>query len=113
MEKTSRFNLIYLLIAIGGVLIVQEFWMGSQVVDSIAYSDFQTLVRDGQIKEIAIAANEIRGELKNPKANQKRYFKTVRVDVDLAQELAKYEVKFSGKLESMLLPTLIGWIAPT
>jgi len=113
MEKTSRFNTIYIFIALSGILLVHEFWTGKSVIDSIAYSEFQNLVKAGEVKEIAITANEIRGELKNPKANQKRYFQTVRVEVDLAQDLAKHDVKFAGKIESMLLPTLISWLAPT
>lgn len=113
MEKTSRFHVIYLFIALSSVLLIHEFWMANNVIDSIAYSDFISLVQKGEVKEIAISANEIRGELKNPTANQKRYFKTVRVDVNLAQELSKHDVKFAGQIESMLLPTLISWIAPT
>jgi cell division protease FtsH len=112
MEKT-RFNLSYLVVAIAGVLLIQQFWMSNRVIDSIAYSDFQNLVSTGQVKEIAITADEIQGELSNPKAGQKRYFKTVRVDVNLAQDLAKYNVKFKGQLENMLVPTLLSWIAPT
>ncbi|HEY5962032.1 MAG TPA: ATP-dependent metallopeptidase FtsH/Yme1/Tma family protein, partial [Polyangiaceae bacterium] len=64
MEKTSRFNVIYLFVALAGVLFVHDFWMGAKVVDSIAYSEFLTLVKDGKVKEIAITSNEIRGELK-------------------------------------------------
>ena len=113
MEKTSRFNLFYLLIAISGVMLVQQFWMSTQVVDSIAYSEFQTLVNQEQVKEIAVSANEIHGELKNPKPGQKRYFKTIRVELNLAQDLAKHNVKFAGQLENILLPTLVSWLAPT
>jgi cell division protease FtsH len=113
MENQSRFNFIYMLIAIGGIMLMHDLWMSKQVVDSLAYSDFQTLVKEGKVKEIAISGNEISGELKEPKANQKRFFRTVRVDVNLAQDLSKYDVKFKGKVESMLLPTLISWIAPT
>jgi cell division protease FtsH len=113
MEKNSKFNVIYLLIALGGILLVHDIWMGTKVIDSIAYSEFQSLVKEGQVKEIAISTDEIRGELKNPKTNQKRFFKTVRVDVNLAQDLSKHDVKFAGKIESMLLPTLISWIVPT
>lgn len=112
MEKNSKFQTIYLMVALAGIFIIHDVWMGTQVTDSIAYSEFQRLVRDGQVKEIAIGSNEIQGELKNPSGDQKRYFRTVRVEVDLAQDLAKHDVKFSGKIESMLLPTLISWIAP-
>ncbi len=112
MEKTSRFSAVYILIAVGGILLAHEFWVGKSVSDSIAYSEFQSLVKAGEVKEIAITANEIRGELKKPKANQKRFFQTVRVEVDLAQDLAKHDVKFTGKIESVLLPTLMSWLVP-
>ncbi len=112
MEKGPRFHIVYLLVAISGVLLIHDLWAGVHAVEPIAYSEFVDLVKKGEVKEIAIGTNEIQGELKNPKGGQKRYFKTIRVDVNLADELAKHQVKFSGHIESRLLPTLISWFAP-
>ena len=112
MGKTLRFTLIYLLIAVGSVWGLHEIWMRTRVIESIAYSDFQALLRAGNVKEVAIGVNEIKGERKNPKPNERRYFKTVRVDIGLVHELEQHHVRFSGELENIWLPTLASWMVP-
>lgn len=112
MNKSTRFNIIYVVITIAGLLLIQEFVAGQRLVDTVSYSDFLNLVRTGQVKEIEIGATDITGELKAPKQNQKQFFKTARVAVDLAQDLEKYNVKFSGRLESLLMQSIASWVAP-
>lgn len=113
MQKTTRFNLFYITIAILGILLFHDLWMSYQSVAPLAYSEFQALVRDGKVKEIVVTADEIRGELKDPQPPNKRYFRTTRVESNLAEELQKYDVKFSGHIESRFLSTLLSWIIPT
>ena len=112
MQKTTRFNLIYALIAVMGVLALHDLWVRAQAVSPIAYSEFQALVRDGKVKEIVITADEIHGELKEAKEGEKRFFRTTRVDGALAAELEKRGVKFSGRIESRVLATLLSWVVP-
>jgi cell division protease FtsH len=112
MQKTTRFNLTYVTIAVIGVLVVHDLWVGRQFVTPLAYSEFQKLVSEGKVKEIVITEGEIRGELKDPQPPNKRYFRTTRVDSSLAEELRKHDVKFSGQIESRLFATLLSWIVP-
>jgi cell division protease FtsH len=112
MQKATRFNLLYALIAISGVFVLHDLWVHSQSVETLPYSEFQQFVRENKLKEIVVTSNEITGELKSPKAPHKRYFVTTRVDSALAEDLRKYGVKFSGRIESTFLPTLLGWIVP-
>jgi cell division protease FtsH len=111
MKKTTRFNLTYALIAVFGVLVIHDVWMSRQSGSSIAYSEFQKLVADGKVKEIVITPNEIRGELKNPEG-QKKFFRTTRVDGNLAEELKNHDVKFSGRIDSNFFGTVLSWILP-
>jgi cell division protease FtsH len=113
MQKTTRFNLFYTTIAILGIILFHDLWMSYQSISPLAYSEFQTLVRQGRVKEIVITADEIRGELKDPQPPNKRYFRTTRVENGLAEELQKYDVKFSGHIESRFFSTLLSWILPT
>jgi cell division protease FtsH len=113
MDKSIRFNIVYIVIALTAVLLIQEFIAGRGLIDTIGYSEFQNLAKTGQIKEITVTADEVRGELKSPKQNQKQFFKTARVEVELARDLEKYNVKFSGHLENLFLQNLISWVAPT
>ena len=112
MQKTTRFNLTYLIIAVTGVFVIHDLWVGYHSVTPLAYSEFQKLVSEDKIKEIVITEGEIKGELKDPQPPNKKYFKTTRVDSSLADALAKHDVKFSGQVESKLFSTLLSWILP-
>ena len=113
MQKTTRFNLFYVTMAILGIILFHDLWMSYQSISPLAYSEFQTLVREGRVKEMVITADEIRGELKDPQPPNKRYFRTTRVENGLAEELQKYDVKFSGHIESRFFSTMLSWILPT
>ena len=112
MLKTTRFNITYLIIAIIGVFLIHNLWVGYQSVAPLAYSEFQKLLSEGKVKEIVITEGEIRGELTDPQSPNKKYFRTTRVDSSLAEELKKHDVKFSGQVESKLFSTLLSWILP-
>jgi len=112
MNRSTRLNIIYVLIAAVGVFFLHNLWARSSTVESLAYSEFQQLVKDGKVKEIVISSGEIRGELKAPKDGQKRYFRATRVDSALARDLAEHKVKFSGQVESQLFATLLSWMIP-
>ncbi|WP_289019624.1 ATP-dependent metallopeptidase FtsH/Yme1/Tma family protein [Desulfobacter postgatei] len=89
MQNTTRFNLFYTIAAILGIILVHEAWMGYQSIKPLAYSEFQTLIREGKVKEVIITRDEIRGELKYPDPPNRKYFRTTRVDNGLAEELQK------------------------
>src|SRR5512141_2556382 len=116
MTTKSRFNLAYVAMATAGVLLLQAFWARSQAVAMLPYSEFQRLLREGQVSEVVVAAQTLEGELKAPLAEGadrgKRRFVTARVEPEMADELAKAGVRFRGQVESQLLPTLLSWIVP-
>ncbi|MBF0118502.1 MAG: ATP-dependent zinc metalloprotease FtsH [Desulfobacterales bacterium] len=113
MQNTTRFNVFYAFMAMMGVIILHDLWVGYRSITPLAYSEFQKLVREGKVKEIIITADEIRGELKVPEKPNKKYFRTTRVESGLAEELLKHDVKFSGHVESTFFTTLLSWILPT
>jgi cell division protease FtsH len=112
MQKTTRFSLVYALVAIMGVFVLQDLWGGYHSVSTLAYSEFQKLVEEGKVQELVITDGEIRGELKQPGPGNKKYFRTTRVDSSIAEQLQKHDVKFSGRIESNLLSTVLSWILP-
>ncbi|MBM2827728.1 MAG: hflB [Actinobacteria bacterium] len=111
MDKT-RFNMIYIFVALLGVLLLQNVLVRYQGVATIPYSDFQKLLRENKVAEVVISANEIRGQLKEPLTGGQRKFVTTRVETDLAGDLEKYGVKYSGHVESEWLSMLLSWIIP-
>src|SRR6478736_1819540 len=83
----------------------------------IPYSEFKSLLKNGQVAEIAIADQAIRGTLKQelPGSDGKatRQFTTTRVeDPKLTEELEAKSVKYTGEVVNHWLPDLLGWIIP-
>jgi len=111
-EKQTKINTIYIFVAIMGVLFVQNFLMKSFQTQQIPYSQFQSELKAGQVKEIVITDKNIRG-LHTDQEGKERLFVTNRVAMDLAKELEKYGVKYNQKIESTFLRDILSWIIPT
>src|SRR5262245_11465509 len=96
--------------------LVQMYYM-TPAGRSIPYSEFKAMVQNGQIAEVLIGDQTIRGTLK-PGAGasgdeKSRQFTTTRVeDPKLAEELQAKGVKFSGEAVNRWLPDLLGWVLP-
>ncbi len=101
-----------LLIVLG---LVQMYYM-APAGRQIAYSEFKTMVQGGQVAEVVIGDQSIRGTLKQggtPNDEKSRQFSTTRVDdPKLAEELQAKGVKFSGEAVNRWLPDVLGWILP-
>src|SRR5712691_4508676 len=83
---------------------------------SVPYSEFKMLVKSGEVAEVVISDQVIRGTLKQPPANdpkQSKLFTVTRVeDPKLTEELEAAGVKYTGELVNRWLPELLGWIVP-
>src|SRR5512142_2280525 len=109
-DKSRNRNLWYFAAAVAAILVVQGLWSSRDQAATIPYSEFQKLLRDKKVSEVSISANQIRGQLEEPLAGGKSKFVTTRVETDLAAELEKSGVKFSGRIDSTLLPTILSWV---
>ncbi len=110
-KRQTGFNLAYVLLAAMGVLLLQDFWVRSQAVATIPYSEFQTLVREGQIAKVVVGQDRISGEFKQEREGKKR-FVAVRVDPEVAKELDAHNVTYAGEFESNFVPLLLSWVVP-
>src|SRR5256712_2468749 len=83
---------------------------------TIPYSEFKQLVKSGQIAELTISDQLMRGTLKQEAggdAKQSRQFTTTRVeDPKLTEELEAAGVKYTGEVVNRWLPDLLSWIIP-
>src|SRR5512146_1267841 len=128
MDQRQRFSLWYFIGAVAVLLLLQSVFFGRNV-QTLAYSDFKTLLNAGRVQEVRIAQDEISGtvDLRGanavlPPAVWKRVstnplehhpFVTTRVeDPGLVADLQAKHVRFSGRIDSRWLPTLLGWIVP-
>ena len=116
MMNKARFNLLYFLVAIFGVLLVHDLWLRSQAVAVIPYSQFQQLLAQGKVKEVVIDADSIQGELKEPLHGApyegRSRFSTTRVSPELATNLEKYGVTFAGRVENPWFHAILSWLVP-
>src|SRR5215212_1601061 len=112
MDKKARFNLLYALAAIFGILLIQYAITTTQRIAPIPYSQFQQLLREGKVAEIGISDRFIQGKLKEALPDGKSQFVTTRIDPEFAQELQKYGVTYTGQIESTFFRDLLSWILP-
>jgi cell division protease FtsH len=112
MNKQTQFHVGYWLAAIIGILLLQHFYSISQRIEALPYSQFQQLLQEGKVDRVAVSDRYIQGTLKEPLPNGKKQFVTTRVDSQLAGDLQKSGVTYSGEVESTLLTDLLSWVVP-
>jgi cell division protease FtsH len=112
MNKQTQFHVGYWLAAIIGILLLQHFYSISQRIEGLPYSQFQQLLQEGKVDRVAVSDRYIQGTLKEPLPNGKKQFVTTRVDSQLAGDLQKFGVTYSGEVESTLLTDLLSWVVP-
>jgi len=112
MQDKARFHIIYLFVAVIGVLLVQQFLHDARTVAVIPYSEFHRLLQDRQVSEVEIVGDTLQGTLKEPHQGKQR-FVTTYVDPALATELDAAGVRYARHEENTFLPNLLSWIVPS
>src|SRR6266404_5141033 len=115
MEKTDKkvhINFWYIMAAVLGMLLIQDLYVESTKLTPIPYSRFQTLLNEDKVAKVAIAQDYISGSVKEPQPDGLKDFVTTRVDPELAQNLDKHGVVYSGVVENHWLRDLLSWILP-
>jgi cell division protease FtsH len=130
MEKKTRFNIIYFLIALLLLFTIQNYVLQRNVI-TIGYGDFRTLMQEGLVRNLEVSTDTISGELtdkaperlialrgeKDPKTidhiRKTKVFTTVRMeDPDLVKDLARLGVRYTVLPQSTWLMTLLSWVLP-
>jgi cell division protease FtsH len=95
--------------------LAQAFFFQIQGGDTISYSDFKQLVREGKVQEVILSDDRVHGTLR-PTGGEKqgKPFQAVRVTADakLPEELEQNGVKYTGEVASRWISDVIGWIIP-
>ncbi len=112
MRRQTLINIYYIVAALIGVPLLQQLWSESQRIEPIPYSDFLNYLRDDWIAEISVSPSYLHGTLKAPLPSGRREFIANRVEPDLAAELSKHNVTFTGTAESTFLRDLLSWTLP-
>ncbi len=113
MDKKSQINFWFVIVAILGLLLIQNLYSQYTQVEPIPYSRFMHFLEEGQVAEIAITEHQIFGTLKEKHADGFKDFVTTRVEPELAGILDKHNVVYTGVVQSTWLRDLLSWIIPT
>ncbi|WP_135469885.1 ATP-dependent zinc metalloprotease FtsH [Crenalkalicoccus roseus] len=112
-QNQRSFNIWYWVAALLGLLLIQWVVGQGQQVAPIPYSQFQQLVREGKVLEVGVADRTIQGTLREPLPNGATRFSTIRVEPpELAEELERHGVRYSGRIESTFLRDVMALLLP-
>ena len=114
MEKRTKFSIWYLLLGFWAVMLIQSAIMQAYGVQHIPYSEFIQALEKGKVTEVAITQDRIKGKMSATQGGSDKgeEFSTVRVDPQMSELLSKYNVKYTGVIESTFFRDLLSWIVP-
>jgi len=112
VDKKALVNLWYMGLALVGILLFQNWWVATHRVEVIPYSEFETLLEQGQVESVFVRQDSLEGKLKTPTKDGRQFFVTTRVDPQLADRLTAHKVTFTGVVQSTFLRDLLSWLLP-
>ena len=94
------------------LMALAQAWFLAPAGRQISYSEFKTAIRAGQVTEVTVGDQTIRGTYSRD-VNGGLNFNTARIeDPKLLEELDGAGVKYTGEFVSRWLPEVIGWVLP-
>ncbi len=102
----------YVVAAVLGVLLFQQFWTSYSQVETIPYSEFEALLDQGKVVEVTVSTDSIQGTLKEALPSGKREFFAVRVDPQLAEKLASHQIVVKGAASGGFIQIILSWVIP-
>jgi cell division protease FtsH len=114
VNKKVSFSVLCAFLTIGAVMFVHNFITPMQMLEELPYSEFKTLLADGDVAEVTVTRQSLLGKLKpEERSKEPKLFTTVRVeDPDLVKELNVHNVKFTGMIENTFLRDIMWWVIP-
>ena len=113
-KRDFKFDFFYFAAVIFAVLLIRDYFYAQDHVQTIPYSEFRTLVDKGEVKDLVVGPTRITGAYVKPADSSKaQHFSIIRVDSQIADELTRRDIKFSGQPEPGLFATLLSWLLPS
>ena len=100
MKDRRALFLVWLGLFLMSTTLVMLWSRQAQPVETIPYSEFQELLRQGRVEQVVVGEDDLHGSLTEPLPSGARKFQTVRVDPNVAAELEANHVPFSGEVAS-------------
>ncbi|HSG00245.1 MAG TPA: ATP-dependent zinc metalloprotease FtsH [Vicinamibacterales bacterium] len=97
---------------VGLFLLVNLFSSSLQSGRALQYSEFKSLLSQGQVTEVVIGIDTIRGTYQDGQGGEVA-FRTTRIeDPNLVEQLEGQKVVYDGEPQNRMLTELIGWLLP-
>ena len=114
MNKQQQWHVWYVVAAIIGVILIAQLWGAARAyVTPFPTASSSATSTTARSTRCAFPGTISRARGKTPQANGVKTFVTTRVSPDLAAELEKNHVRFSGQVQNNWLSTLLSWVLPT
>lgn len=112
MKRDRPINAWYFVAALLTVVALQFLFAGS-AVETVPYSRFQAELKAGDIAEVTVSGDSIRGSYRQPAADGRlRRFQTTRVAPELAKALSDAGITYSGKASPGWGERMLTWLLP-
>ena len=113
-QRKQAIAIGYILAAGFGILVLQWLFTTYNTVETIPYSQFQQLVAQNKVAEVAVGQGSIQGKLKahDKLPSGKSSFVTVRVDPALAGKLEAKGIVVQGVPSGGPFETILSWVVP-
>jgi len=112
MDRQTRFNLLYFLIALALLWVLNGWWAQRTSVEVVPYSAFEQALAQGRVSEVRVVAGMLVGTLKTPDPSGRQTLVAEQVEPALAERLSRFDVPFRQIHESTWLSQLMSWVAP-
>lgn len=112
MDRRTQIYVWYAVLALFGIIMLQNVWSQTRHVETIPYSEFEQYLKDGRISEVVVTSQSIQGTLKGEEDGQPQHVVANRVDPALVERLDQYKVPFSAATENTFLSNLLSWLLP-
>jgi cell division protease FtsH len=89
-----------------------QLWYAETQIQTIPYSEFLALQKEGGVTDLQIGSGQITGTLTMPETDAPPRFRTVRVDPELADRLLEEDIEFTGIVEDTWISRLLSWVLP-
>jgi cell division protease FtsH len=113
LKQNFGFDILYFLAAMFAVLLIRDFLVATTHVREIPYSEFKQRLDKGELKDLIVGPAQITGTLLTAAGTDGlQHFSTIRVDPQIADELSRRGIAFSGQAGPGLFENVISWLLP-
>lgn len=112
-KREFKFDILYFVAVFFAVLFIRDVLVGQSHLKTISYSEFRALVEKDSVTDLVVGTTKITGAYKQPaEKDGPQHFSTIRVDPQIADELTRRNIQFSGEPEPGLFENLLSWLLP-